>query len=479
MRISSRSILVLILACGLSGWSLFNNASLFVLLESEPQSVEWYGVFANQIFHPFQTYISESVLLPLIAKITGAGTSRSSWLVLCAIALFLVVPILTAIAIAETKSAAKGLVFLMIIFPLLNLRNLPLGFPDPMTIMMLGIAALQRGPKPLLFGAFFASTSHFSLSIFSLIGLAVVIFCDLRAGLTIAEKKRRIYYLLLGALAGKVFVGLWHLLLNYHAESRLQWALNHGVQEFWKRYVDDPTAFWLTPGISFLIIYAIILCALAWSSSLRLAIAGVAVLVIAYIANYLALDGMRIFTTAVSASLVYLTLRLVESINVSQPVIKFFYDRFAWMEANAQYLHRLSFTALISMSWLYLLSAAQWAGFGINFISETHLGARYIYWAYFFLAASFSLIAIFAHRLNGFVFRLATTIYLGLIFLVVIQWIRGGWWPDLAMAAWLKVTLLICICGLSYYLSDLLVSKNLTTLMGAVQRPAQRALDKS
>ena len=479
MLASSRAIAVMIVVCAVSAWTLFHNASLTALLEDNTRTIEWYGIFANQIFHPFQTYISESVLLPFIAKVLGASASRSAWLVLCALMLFLVMPVLTGIVLMQTKSATKSLLFLAFIFLVLDLQDLPLGFPDPMTIMMLGIVALQRRSTPLFFSALIASISHFSLSIFSLIGLAIVIFCDLRDGLSIAEKKRRIYCLALGALAGKVFVGLWHLLLNYHAESRLQWALNYGVQEFWKRYVDDPTAFWLTPGISFLIAYAILLCALAWRSSLRLAIAGVIVLVIAYIANYLALDGVRIFTTAASASLVYLTFRLVESINVSQAVIKNFYGRFVWMEANAQYLHRLSFTALISMSWLYLLSAAQWAGFGINFISETHLGARYIYWAYFFLAASFSLITIFAHRLNGFVFRLATTIYLGLIFLVAIQWIRGGWWPDLAMAVWLKVTLLICVCGFSYYLSDFLVSKNLTKLMAAVQRPAQRPLDKS
>ena len=478
MLTSCRVIIVMLTALLVSGFALFHNSSLTGLLEGDTQRIEWYGVFASQIFHPFQTYISESVLLPLIAKLSGASVSRSSWLVLCAIVSFLVMPVLTAIVLSKTKSATKGLLFMVVLFPLLNLQDLPLGFPDPMTIMMLGIVALQTRLMPLFVASFFASTSHFSLSIFSLIGLAVVICCDTKDGLTIADKKRRIYCILLGALAGKIFVGLWHLLFNYHAESRLQWALNYGLPELWNRYTDDPWAFWLTPGITFLTVYGVILCTFALRANLKLVFAGIVVLVIAYVANYLALDGVRIFITAAAASLVYLALRWVDCFDVSKYTLTKLFGQADGMETNIRYLHRLSIAALLSIVWLYTLSAAQWAGFGLNFISGTYLASQHIYWAYFCLALIFWVIAIFASRLNGSVIRGAKTIYLGFILLIVIQWIRGSWWPDTAIAGWLKVSLLALIGVLAYCLSGLFCFKNFMRLLVMAQNPMRRILGK-
>jgi hypothetical protein len=383
-------------------------------------------------------------------------------------------PVLTAIALARTRSATKGLLFLMAIALLLNLQDLPFGFPDPMTIMMLGIVAMQNRTMPLFLAAFFASISHFSLSIFSLLGLGVLICCDVRSGLTTTDNKHRIYALLLGALAGKIFVSLWHLLFNYHAESRLQWALNYGLSEFWTRYVDDPLAFWLTPGISFFIVYGFILCVLAWRRNLQLAIAGFVVLFIAYVANYLALDGVRIFTTAASASLVYLALRVVDSVVVSKSTVTTLKGCFDFAVTNIRYFHRLSFAGLMSITWLYVLSAAQWAGFGINFISGAYLASQHIYWAYFFLAVSFFTIAIFAHRLNSLVVRLAKTIYIGLILVIVVQWVRGYWWPDTALAGWVKLGLLSFLGLTAHYLASLVDYTNAKRLFVLVRRPAQR-----
>lgn len=474
MLIPSRFIVVMLLAFVVSGWTLFHNRSLTGLLEGDAQRIEWYGVFASQIFHPFQTYISESVLLPLIAKILGASTSRSSWLVLCAVVSFLVMPVLTAIALAQTRSATKGVLFLVAIALLLNLQDLPLGFPDPMTIMMLGVVAMQNRILPLFLAAFFASISHFSLSIFSLLGLGVLICCDVRSGLTIIDNKHRIYALLLGALVGKIFVSLWHLLFNYHAESRLKWALNYGLSEFWNRYVDDPLAFWLTPGISFFIVYGFILCVLAWGRNLRLAIAGFVVLFIAYVANYLALDGVRIFITAASASLVYLAFRAVGSVGVSKSTVTKLSGCFAAAEMNIRYLHRLSFAGLISITWLYALSAAQWAGFGLNFISGTYLASQHVYWAYFSLAVSFFITAIFAPCLNSLVVRVAKTIYIGLVLVIVVQWVRGSWWPDTALVGWVKLALLSFLGLTADYLARLVDYKNAKRLFVLVRRLTQR-----
>jgi hypothetical protein len=478
MLISSRMVIVMTIAFAASGWTLFHNPSLTGLLEGDAQRVEWYGVFASQIFHPYQTYISESVLLPLIAKVLGASTSRSSWLVLCSIVTFLVMPVLTAIAIFQTNSTRKGLLFLLAIASLLNLQDLPLGFPDPMTIMMLGIVAMQNRIIPLFVAAFFASISHFSLSLFSLFGLGVLIRCDVRSGLTVNDKKYRIYGLLLGALAGKIFVAVWHLLLNYHAESRLQWALNYGLQEFWARYAQDPLAFWLTPGIGFLIVYGFILCVLAWCRNLQLAIAGFVVLFIAYAANYLALDGVRIFTTAASAPLVYLALRVVDSVAVSKSTVTKLSSRFNSAVKEVRYLHRLSFAGLISMIWLYVLSAAQWAGFGINFLSGAYLTSQHIYWGYFFLAFSFFIIAIFAQHLNRIVLRAAKTVYIGLIMVIVTQWVRGSWCPDAVIVGWIKFALLIFLGLTAHYLASLVDYKNATRLFVLVRRPIQRILRK-
>ena len=478
MPTSSRLVIVMAMAFFVSGWALFNNPSLTGLLEGDAQRIEWYGVFASQIFHPYQTYISESVLLPLIAKVLGASASRSSWLVLCSIVSFLVIPILTAIATYQTNSTVKGLLFLLAVALLLNLQNLPLGFPDPMTIMMLGIVAMQSRTIPLFLAAFFASISHFSLSIFSLFGLGVLICCDVRSGLTVSDKKCRIYSLLLGALAGKIFVAIWHLLFNYHAESRLQWALNYGLQEFGARYAEDPWAFWLTPGIGFLIVYGFILCVLAWRKNLQLAIAGFVVLFIAYVANYLALDGVRFFTTAASASLVYLASRVADSAVVSKSTVTKLSSRFNCAVTDVRYLHRLSFASLISMIWLYVLSAAQWAGFGINFMSGAYLGSQHIYWIYFFLALGFFMIAIAAHRLNSLVVRAAKTIYIGLILVIVIQWVRGAWWPDAVIVGWIKFALLIFLGLTAHYLAGLVDYKNATRLFVSVRRRTQRILCK-
>ncbi len=140
------------------------------------------------------------------------------------------------------------------------------------------------------------------------------------------------------------------------------------------------------------------------------------------------------------------------------------------MKSNVRYFHKLSIAALFSMIWLYTVSAGQRAGLGINFISSTYLDSQRIYWAYLCLALNFWMIAVFARRLNELMIRVAVTMYLGMILLIVIQWIRGAWWPDTVIVGWLKASLLALIGIVSYHVSGLVDFKRSIRLLVMAQR---------
>ena len=479
MLTSLRSISLIILAFVIGGWCLFNNPSLHAVFDSLPTRIEWYGVFAHKIFHSHQTYISESILLPLIAKVLGAGVSSASWLVLCAIVMCLVLPVLTVVALLRTGSAARSLVFLLIVTLALNLQELPLGFPDPMTIGILGITAMQTRTVPLILGSFLAATSHFSLSLFSLIGLAVVMYGDSNSGLQKCARLKQIYALILGICSGKIFVSVWHLLLNYHAESRFEWMLQYGLQEFWIRYLNDPWAFWLTPGICFLIVYGLVLIFLVVTANSRLAVASFIALCIGYAANYLALDGLRIFVTAIAAPFSYVALRLASLIRIPCSLsTNAYYSGDSYSYQMLWNLHKLSFAFLMSAVWLYLMSAAQWAGYAINLMSDIRGFSSLIYWFYFVLATILFAIATNASRVNDWVMRAIKMIYIGLLMLVVVQGTRSWIYPEVSVASWIKLFLLCFIGFVSYYIGLLATYQNVLRLFYGISQRISSVLQR-
>lgn len=304
--------MVLMGAAFLIGLALFfakDVAASFASAEAE-----WYAAFAHAVFRPTSAYFAESVLLPLAAKLTGASGSVFTYKLLCAVLTTLLLPVLAAGCIVRTGSTAKTvLVVAVFAATFAYLPGYALGFPDPLTLLCLILAALAVSPRALFGWMLLAGLSHFSLAVFAAAGLAAV---RLAAPDGRREKSAALVALALGLVAGKALLFLWFKLFHYRLETRIDWVLKRGLGFFAERVEADPLAFWLTPGWPFLCACAaIVACALAarrWGLALALPVA----VGMAYAALFITVDGLRIFAVAVSAAYV---LALVQTADTLLP----------------------------------------------------------------------------------------------------------------------------------------------------------------
>ena len=152
----------LLLFSGILGsYLFFLNPLLPNAFDLTQDNVEWYAIFSQNIFHPTTTYIAESILLPLGAKIIGASASTQSYRILCALLTISLLPFLAALTTHYFNSTAKSFLFILIFgVTFTYLSNYRLGFPDPLTIGFLSFTALQRQPNRLYFGSLLAGLSH-------------------------------------------------------------------------------------------------------------------------------------------------------------------------------------------------------------------------------------------------------------------------------------------------------------------------------
>jgi hypothetical protein len=304
---SSKYVAYLTYSCALGLITFFHHSGLVDAFDSSNGAFEWYAIFSNAIFQPNYSYIAESILLPLLAKILGASASLQSYRLLCAFMTLLIVPVLALHVERHLRDLSKSAVcitFFSLTFP--YLWKFWLGYPDPLTIICLITAALAQNRTAIALGAFFAALSHFSIASLSLVSLGIL-FWAAPEQRDVGSRKKIVLLLLLGLVAGKLVLSMWFMLFEYKIESRLNIVLTEGLTRFIEQgHQRGALAFWLTPG-SELIVGALLLSAIAFArQQYRLSLGMILALLMAYFGVFFTIDSFRVFAVIISAPYVFL-----------------------------------------------------------------------------------------------------------------------------------------------------------------------------
>ena len=279
-----------------------------------PGSEDWYVNFSVMIFHPNEAYWNESILLPLIGKITGASKSLVGYKILCAWISILILPTLAALSLAYFDRITYGYVFLISFATSFRyLWTYDLGHPDPLTILFLGSIPLLRSKLSIFICAFMASLSHFSMALIAILELLILYWASLKPsssgyrGLALA--------LFAGLCFGRVFLSIWYWIFNYTSPlGRIEFILNSGVSFFYDRYQFNPLGFWLTPGMIYLVINGFMLSFFIFNKNWKLVGGLLLVLLMNYAAMFITVDGLRIFAVVCCGSYIFLLTRCIDSI---------------------------------------------------------------------------------------------------------------------------------------------------------------------
>lgn len=264
-------------------------------------SAEWYVNYSKEIFHPNyflkSAYYTESLLLPLIANSFGAAKSLEAYKVFCALITVLILPIWGFIYFRNSRNFLKTILFITLLsISFQYFHDFVLGFPDPLTILLLGLIPFQNKQKWMVIFTILASLSHYSLAVLSIFCYGMLLLAS--SSLNVKDKIRITFTLLISLAIGKIILLLWNFIFDYHPLSRIQWAIDNGFEMFYKNYQSKGLSFWLIPSKSFLLIY--------FSASLiflknrpKFFFCALAVLAISYSALFFTLDGYRIFAVII------------------------------------------------------------------------------------------------------------------------------------------------------------------------------------
>ena len=270
-----------------------------------------YQKFSATIFKPQQAFYAESILLPMIGKVLGASKSAYAYQMLTAILQFLILPFVALVFVRRISSDKLALIMLIIfVISFLHLKNYYLGFPDPLTMLCLLVAANAPNSKVLFFAVLGSTLSHYTLTIFGLAAWFLILLSqavETRAWGAIA---RKIVYCLLAVISGKIILTLWFVIFDYQLMSRFAYIDHRGLDFFIKKYNDNPIAFWLTPGLGFIIINLMILFLLILNRW-QMALGQLGALFMAYLCLFLSEDGLRIFSVVIVVAYVVLLSEIV------------------------------------------------------------------------------------------------------------------------------------------------------------------------
>jgi hypothetical protein len=292
---------------GLSLCIFFRNETLTTFMMHD--GFNYYADLSKDIFHPNYilkgTYFSESMLLPLLGKLTGANATPLTYKLLCISVMLFTIPLISYLALQFFQSFKKSIIFILIFaFSFTAFWQYTIGTPDPLTILLLSSAALQRKTKPLFILVVLASLSHFAISAVAGISLTLLYASK-------QEERNKAKAVIFGLICGRILLQVWYLAFNYDPSGRFQWVLDHGMDFFLNNYLLNPNGFWLTPGITFLVTYGIILLIMILQKQYQLFAAGAMSLAAAYSAMFLTVDGLRIFACIICGPYVFLLSRLL------------------------------------------------------------------------------------------------------------------------------------------------------------------------
>ena len=280
----------------------------------ETDSYIWFLEFSRTIFQPQSAYYAESILLPLLAKILGATKALKTYKLLCGLFTICILPIISIFAQRYFQNLFKTLLFIVLFgLSFQYLQYYILGFPDPLTILLLVLAVFQKRLAAMFALLVLAMLSHFSMAALSVLGLVGLVYFSPNAGLD--SRKKLVGIALAAIIAGKALLLAWYAVFHYQLLSRLDWALGKGYIFFLERYEINMAGFWLTPGIPFLALYFLIAAYFLMQKKFAYVFSAILALAIAYVALFWTVDGLRVFAVVIAAPFAYLLLSFINSLS--------------------------------------------------------------------------------------------------------------------------------------------------------------------
>ena len=362
---------LLLVSASLSVFLFFQDRNLAAYFDGNTA----YSDFSDNIFKINTSYFAESILLPLAAKLLGASSSLHAYKLFCAIAIILMLPVISVAAYRYFYSVSISLAFVLLlaaVFPWFRMAGL--GQPDPFTICLLVLAVLQKSPHRMFWCLLGASFSHFSLV---LVALPAVIAFLLATGLSTNDQKwQGVRMAILALVVGKLGLSLWYAMFSYELGTRLDWIIERWPSFFVERYQGNQIAFWLTPNLYFLCIYALMMSYFLILRRYFFVASMVLSLCCAYLANFITIDGYRVVAVILAAPIAFV-LREILSSNAT------------WLEKTLGVMHiavgqivnfivlkwaEIVNALLIVCCWVFILKFASVRGLLLNKYSLTTSG---------------------------------------------------------------------------------------------------------
>lgn len=287
-----------------------------VLVETfTEQWVFGYLQLSQQIYSPQTNFYAESVLFPWLAFVLGGSKNWLFYKILSSFATILILPTIAYFASRHFANAWRSWLFLLLFVVTYRYlwRTYNLGYPDQITIIFLSVIALQQKYLAAFLFALLAAVSHFTIGVISVAGLIMLVIAT--PGISKTIRWTFVKYVALGLVSGRLILALWFLSFEYRLQSRLDWAVDFGLGGFIERYTQSPLGFWLTPGISFLVVYSGIFLWMCYRRWFQFALAMVICLALAYTALFMTIDGLRVFAVVISAPYVFILRIVVEQLS--------------------------------------------------------------------------------------------------------------------------------------------------------------------
>ena len=278
--------------------------------------------FSRSIFQANNAYYAESVLLPLLARLVRASQSIEAYQLLCALITISIIPICGLLILFRSKSILTSLIFICLFsFSFNYFRFYILGFSDPLTILLLTVAAFQVRCGPLFVFLVLAMLSHFSMAGLAAVGLAGLFYFSPQ--LKKQDRVRLALSCFLAVIAGRLLLATWYWLFEYNLVSRLGFIINKGFLFYSDQYQKNLEDFWLTPGSLFLSIYFFSLAYFICRRNIAFIFAALFSLAITYVGLFFTIDGLRIFSGLIAGPYVFLLAELVISISSQVKLMRY------------------------------------------------------------------------------------------------------------------------------------------------------------
>ena len=332
-KISNESFLFSAIGIGI----IYNIYFYFLHMNNDNLAGKFSGLFmldlANGLFEPQSNWLAESMLLPILTLLVGANTTQEMLTIFCGFLYVILLP-LFAIYIYNwyNKSSPLGIknaknrvsfiaIFFAIIltFPYFKVSMIYPDVSDSLTIMFLVLAVFAWSPLTIFTASFLAGLSHFSLAIIAIFLVSMLIYCSKQRYLV--ANWLQTATALLGLAVAKIILLVWFYVFDYHiAASRWEIGLKFIFDRTASYHFSDFNAFLMTPGLTFLIMYGVIVSYFVIIRRYLFALALLFAIMISYFALWATWDGLRVFAVAISGAYVFALREFVESLSLKFPL---------------------------------------------------------------------------------------------------------------------------------------------------------------